>query len=61
METKGMAWVRILLGAVWLNSALEKLLNAHLYAVSSILFEGHPFHLVLVRTFKSCTPEISSQ
>jgi thiosulfate dehydrogenase (quinone) large subunit len=27
MVTKGMAWVRILVGAVWLNGALEKLLN----------------------------------
>ena len=27
--TKGMAWVRILVGAVWLNGALEKLLNPH--------------------------------
>jgi uncharacterized membrane protein YphA (DoxX/SURF4 family) len=24
---KGMAWVRVLVGAVWLNGALEKLLN----------------------------------
>jgi len=29
MMTKGMAWVRILVGAVWLNGALEKLLNPH--------------------------------
>jgi thiosulfate dehydrogenase [quinone] large subunit len=29
MTTKGMAWVRILVGAVWLNGALEKLLNPH--------------------------------
>jgi thiosulfate dehydrogenase [quinone] large subunit len=29
MVTKGMAWVRILVGAVWLNGALEKLLNPH--------------------------------
>jgi thiosulfate dehydrogenase (quinone) large subunit len=27
MAMKGMAWVRILVGAVWLNGALEKLLN----------------------------------
>ena len=27
--TKGMTWVRILVGAVWLNGALEKLLNPH--------------------------------
>ena len=27
MGTKGMAWVRILVGAVWLNGALEKFLN----------------------------------
>jgi thiosulfate dehydrogenase [quinone] large subunit len=29
MEMKGMAWVRILVGAVWLDGALEKLLNPH--------------------------------
>jgi thiosulfate dehydrogenase [quinone] large subunit len=29
MATEGMAWVRILVGAVWLNGALEKLLNPH--------------------------------
>jgi thiosulfate dehydrogenase [quinone] large subunit len=29
MMMKGMAWVRILVGAVWLNGALEKLLNPH--------------------------------
>jgi hypothetical protein len=29
MATKGMAWVRSLVGAVWLNGALEKLLNPH--------------------------------
>jgi len=29
MVTKGMAWVRILVGAVWLNGVLEKLLNPH--------------------------------
>jgi hypothetical protein len=29
MVMKGMAWVRILVGAVWLNGALEKLLNPH--------------------------------
>ena len=29
MATKGMAWVRILVGAVWLNGALEKLFNPH--------------------------------
>jgi hypothetical protein len=27
MATRGMAWVRILVGAVWLNGALEKFLN----------------------------------
>ena len=29
MVMKGMVWVRILVGAVWLNGALEKLLNLH--------------------------------
>jgi thiosulfate dehydrogenase [quinone] large subunit len=29
MATNGMTWVRILVGAVWLNGALEKLLNPH--------------------------------
>src|SRR5215212_7939364 len=29
MVMKGMAWVRILVGVVWLNGALEKLLNLH--------------------------------
>jgi thiosulfate dehydrogenase (quinone) large subunit len=29
MVMKGMAWVRILVGAIWLNGALEKLLNPH--------------------------------
>jgi thiosulfate dehydrogenase [quinone] large subunit len=29
MMMQGMTWVRILVGAVWLNGALEKLLNPH--------------------------------
>ena len=29
MMMKGMVWVQILVGAVWLNGALEKLLNPH--------------------------------
>lgn len=68
MVMKGMAWVRILVGAVWLNGALEKLLNPHFpqqfaqsLNVGGFISQAPPFFRVFMEKIVASNAETSAQ
>ena len=68
MVTKGMAWVRILVGAVWLNGVLEKLLNPHFpqqfaqsLKVGGFISQAPSFFRVFMEGVVAPNPEASSR
>ena len=68
MMAKGMAWVRILVGAVWLNGALEKLLNpqfpkqfAQSLKVGGFVSQAPPFFRAFMERVVAPHPEAFAQ
>jgi thiosulfate dehydrogenase [quinone] large subunit len=68
MAMKGMAWVRILVGTVWLDGALEKLLNPHFpkqFALSlkagGFIAQAPPFFRAFMERVVSPDPEAIAQ
>ena len=68
MMTKGMAWVRVLVGAVWLNGALEKLLNpqflqqfAQSLKVGGFVSQAPPFFRAFMERVVAPNPLVFAQ